>query len=131
MDLDTNDKYLAELGVCLQIKMEPYNLNEQTFNSKFEENMIVFNAIFNSMYNSDSPYLKVEASFGTSNQLQEVIYKSETIEKSLNSSVSPSTPQTIVVNDATDIEVGDFVIGSGFASGTTVTCYIRINNYFV
>ena len=43
----------------------------------------------------------------------------------MNSSVFPiSTNQTIVVNDATNIEIGDFVIGSGFASGTTVNSAI-------
>ncbi len=116
-----NSKYLAELGVSTN-QDGTLQLNEQTFNSKFEENTSVYNAIFNSMYNSDSPYLKAESSFGTSSPTPgSYTYKSESFERSLNSSVSPTTPQTIVVNDATDIEIGDFVIGSGFASGTTVS----------
>ena len=118
---DTNDKYLAELGVSTN-QDGTLHLNEFTFNSKFDESTTVFNAIFNSMYNSDSPYLKVEASNSSSNPTPgSYLYKSETIEKSLNSLASPSTPQTIVLNNADDIEVGDFVLGSGLASGTTVT----------
>ena len=118
---DTNDKYLAELGVSTN-QDGTLHLNEFTFNSKFDESTTVFNAIFNSMYNSDSPYLKVEASNSSSNPTPgSYLYKSETIEKSLNSSASPLTPQTIVLNNADDIEVGDFVLGSGLASGTTVT----------
>ena len=59
------NKYLAELGVSTN-QDGTLQLNEQTFNSKFDENTSVFNAIFNSMFNTSSPYLKVEASIGTS-----------------------------------------------------------------
>jgi len=118
---DTNDKYLAELGVSTN-QDGTLKLNEFTFNSKFDESTTVFNAIFNSMYNSDSPYLKVEASNSSSNPIPgSYLYKSQTIEKSLNSTASSSTPQTIVLNNADDVEVGDFVLGSGLTSGTTVT----------
>ena len=118
---DTNDKYLAELGVSTN-QDGTLKLNEFTFNSKFDESTTVFNAIFNSMYNSDSPYLKVEASNSSSNPTPGTyLYKSQTIEKSLNSTASSSTPQTIVLNNADDVEVGDFVLGSGLTSGTTVT----------
>ena len=118
---DTNDKYLAELGVSTN-QDGTLKLNEFTFNSKFDESTTVFNAIFNSMYNSDSPYLKVEASNSSSNPTPGTyLYKSQTIEKSLNSTASSSTPQTIVLNNADNVEVGDFVLGSGLTSGTTVT----------
>ncbi len=118
---DTNDKYLAELGVSTN-QDGTLKLNEFTFNSKFDESTTVFNAIFNSMYNSDSPYLKVEASNSSSSPTPGTyLYKSQTIEKSLNSTASSSIPQTIVLNNADDVEVGDFVLGSGLTSGTTVT----------
>ena len=118
---DTNDKYLAELGVSTN-QDGTLKLNEFTFNSKFDESTTVFNAIFNSMYSSDSPYLKVEASNSSSNPTPGTyLYKSQTIEKSLNSTASSSTPQTIVLNNADNVEVGDFVLGSGLTSGTTVT----------
>ena len=118
---DTSNKYLAQLGVSTN-RDGTLSLNEQTFNSKFEENRSVFNAIFNSMFSSSSPYLKVEASTGTSNPTPgSYIYNSITNETSLTSSATPSSTQNIVVADATGIEVGDFVIGSELASGTTVT----------
>ena len=118
---DTSDKYLAELGVSTN-QDGTLTLNEQTFNTKFDENTSVFNAIFNSMFNSTSPYLKVESSIATSSPKPGAyIYNSITVERSLASSASTSSSQTIVINDATDIEVGDFVVGSGLASGTTVT----------
>lgn len=118
---DTNDKYLAELGVSTN-QDGTLQLNENTFDAKFDENTSVFNAIFNSMFNSSSPYLHVQASIGTSNPVPgSYIYSSETIETTLSSSASPSTPQTIVITDATGIEVGDFVRGLGVASGTKVT----------
>ena len=118
---DTSNKYLAELGVSTN-QDGTLELNEQTFNSKFDKNTSVFNAIFNSMYNSDSPYLKVQSSVGNPTTTPGIYtYKSESFEKSLSSSASVSTPQTIVLDNATNLEVGDFVIGSGFASGTKVT----------
>ena len=118
---DATNKYLAQLGVSTN-RDGTLSLNEQTFNSKFEENRSVFNAIFNSMFSSSSPYLKVEASTGTSNPTPgSYIYNSITNETSLRSSATPSSTQNIVVADATGIEVGDFVIGSELASGTTVT----------
>ena len=121
---DTSNKYLAQLGVSTN-RDGTLTLNEQTFNSKFEENTSVFNAIFNSMFNSSSPYLKVEASTGTSNPTPgSYTYNSITNETSLSSSATPSSTQNIVVSDATGVEVGDFVIGSGVASGTTVTSIV-------
>ena len=118
---DTSNKYLAQLGVSTN-RDGTLSLNEQTFNSKFEENRSVFNAIFNSMFSSSSPYLKVEASTGTSNPTPgSYIYNSITNDTSLGSSATPSSTQNIVVADATGIEVGDFVVGSELASGTTVT----------
>ena len=118
---DTSNKYLAELGVSTN-QDGTLELNEQTFNSKFDKNTSVFNAIFNSMYNSDSPYLKVQSSVGNPTTTPGIYtYKSESFEKSLNSSASVSTPQTIVLDNVTNLEVGDFVIGSGFASGTKIT----------
>ena len=118
---DTSNKYLAELGVSTN-QDGTLELNEQTFNSKFDNNTSVFNAIFNSMYNSDSPYLKVQSSVGNPTTTPGIYtYKSESFEKSLSSSASVSTPQTIVLDNVTNLEVGDFVIGSGFASGTKIT----------
>ena len=118
---DTNDKYLAELGVSTN-RDGTLSLNEFTFNSNFEENTSVFNAIFNSMFNSSSPYLKVESSSGSTNPKPGAyVYDSSTIKTSLSSAASPSTNQTLVVNDASNIEIGDFVIGSGLASRTIVT----------
>ena len=118
---DTSDKYLAEIGVSTN-QDGTLTLNEQTFNSKFEENTTVFNAIFNSMFSSSSPYLKVESSIATSSPKPgSYIYSSLKVERSLASNASPASTQTIVINDATDVEVGDFVVGSGLASGTTVT----------
>ena len=118
---DTSNKYLAELGVSTN-QDGTLELNEQTFNSKFDKNTSVFNAIFNSMYNSDSPYLKVQSSVGNPTTTPGIYtYKSESFEKSLSSSASVSTPQTIVLDNVTNLEVGDFVIGSGFASGTKIT----------
>ena len=79
----------------------------------------------NSMFDSNSPYLKVESSIGTSNPTPgSYSYITSTTEKTLSSSATPSTNQTIVVNNNTDIQVGDFVIGSGVPSGTTVTSIV-------
>ena len=118
---DTSNKYLAELGVSTN-QDGTLRLNEQTFNSKFDQNTSVFNAIFNSMYNSDSPYLKVGSSVGNPNTTPGIYsYNSKSFEKSLNTSASITTPQTIVLADATNLEVGDFIIGPGFASGTKIT----------
>ena len=130
------DKYLAEIGVSTN-QDGTLQLNEQTFNSKFDENTSVFNAIFNSMFDSTSPYLKVESSIGTSKPIPgSYSYITSTTEKTLSSSATPSSNQTLVVNNNTDIEVGDFVIGSGIPSGTTVTSIVgttitlssRLNN---
>ena len=38
------------------------------------------------------------------------IYSSLKVERSLASNASPASTQTIVINDATDVEVGDFVV---------------------
>ena len=121
---DTSDKYLTELGVSTN-QDGTLTLNERTFNSKFDENTSVFNAIFNSMFNSSSPYLKVETSIGTASPTPgSYLFNSSTVDKSLASSATISSNQTIVVNDATNVEVGDFVIGSGLASGTTVSSIV-------
>ena len=96
---------MAQLGVSTN-RDGTLTLNEQTFNSKFEENTSVFNAIFNSMFNSSSPYLKVEASTGTSNPTPgSYTYNSITNETSLSSSATPSSTQNIVVSDATGVEL--------------------------
>ena len=91
----------------------------------------VFNAIFNSMFNSSSPYLNVEASIGSSNPVPgSYIYVSETIETTLSSTASPHHLKNVVVNDATGIEIGDFVRGLGVASGTTVTnMLVQLSHY--
>ena len=121
---DTSDKYLTELGVSTN-QDGTLTLNERTFNSKFDENTSVFNAIFNSMFNSSSPYLKVETSIGTASPTPgSYLFNSSTVDKSLASSATISSNQTIVVNDASNVEVGDFVIGSGLASGTTVSSIV-------
>ena len=121
---ETSDKYLAELGVATN-QDGTLTLNEHTFNTKFDENTSVFNAIFNSMFNSTSPYLKVESSVsGSLPKPGSYLYNSSTVDRSLASSASISANQTIVINDATNIEVGDFVVGSGLASGTTVTSIV-------
>ena len=120
----STDKYLAEIGVSTN-QDGTLQLSEQTFNSKFDENTSVFNAIFNSMFDSTSPYLKVETSIGTSKPTPGAYsYISNTTEKTLNSSATPASNQTIVINNNTDIKVGDFVIGSGVPSGTTVTSIV-------
>ena len=89
------------------------------------------------MFDSTSPYLKVESSIGTSKPIPgSYSYITSTTEKTLTSSATPSSNQTLVVNNNTDIEVGDFVIGSGIPSGTTVTSVVgttitlssRLNN---
>ena len=132
----STDKYLAEIGVSTN-QDGTLQLNESTFNSKFDENTSVFNAIFNSMFNSTSPYLKVEASIGISKPTPGSYgYISSTTEKTLSTLATPASNQTIVVNNNTDIQVGDFVIGSGVPSGTTVTSIVgttitlssRLNN---
>ncbi len=132
----STDKYLAEIGVSTN-QDGTLKLNEQTFNSRFDENTSVFNAIFNSMFDSTSPYLKVESSIGTSKPTPgSYSYITRTTGKTLASSATPSANQTIVVNNNTDIQVGDFVIGSGVPSGTTVTSIVgttitlssRLNN---
>ena len=121
---DTSDKYLTELGVSTN-QDGTLTLNERTFNSKFDENTSVFNAIFNTMFNSSSPYLKVETSIGTASPTPgSYLFNSSTVDKSLASSATISSNQTIVVNDASNVEVGDFVIGSGLASGTTVSSIV-------
>ncbi len=121
---DTSDKYLTELGVSTN-QDGTLTLNERTFNSKFDENTSVFNAIFNSMFNSSSPYLKVETSIGTASPTPgSYLFNSSTVDKSLASSATIASNQTIVVNDASNVEVGDFVIGSGLASGTTVSSIV-------
>ena len=132
----STDKYLAEIGVSTN-QDGTLQLNESTFNSKFDENTSVFNAIFNTMFDSTSPYLKVESSIGTSKPIPgSYSYITSPTEKTLSSSATPASNQTIVVNNNTDIEVGDFVIGSGVPSGTKVTSIVgttitlssRLNN---
>ena len=93
---DTSNKYLAELGVSTN-QDGTLELNEQTFNSKFDKNTSVFNAIFNSMYNTEFTISKGSIfSWQPDNNSVIYTYKSESFEKSLSSSASVSTPQTIV-----------------------------------
>ena len=46
---------------------------------------------------------------------------SDFVSKNLTSNATSSSTQTITVSDNSGIEVGDFVIGNGIPSGTTVT----------
>ena len=116
-----NSLYLSELGVRTNVD-GTLSINEDTFNSQLDLNSKVFDAIFNSMFSSDSPYLKVEDSIGSSNPTPgSYSYKSRSIDTILSSDASYATPQTINVTDATGIQIGDFVTGSSIPSKTTVT----------
>ena len=113
--------YLSELGVRTNVD-GTLTINEDTFNSQLDLNSKVFDAIFNSMFSSDSPYLKIENSIGSSNPTPgSYTYKSRTIETTLSSDASYAATQTLNVTDSTGIQIGDFVTGSGIPSKTTVT----------
>tara|TARA_B100001248_G_C27259631_1_gene397822 strand:+ start:6 stop:719 length:714 start_codon:yes stop_codon:yes gene_type:complete len=74
------------------------------------------------MFSSDSPYLKIENSIGSSNPTPgSYTYKSRSIETTLSSDASYAATQTLNVTDSTGIQIGDFVTGSGIPSKTTVT----------
>lgn len=58
--------YLSELGVSTN-QDGTLTINDKTFKSQLDSNPKVFDAIFNSMFSSSSPYLKVESSASISN----------------------------------------------------------------
>ena len=53
--------YLSQLGVRTSQSGE-LSVNETTFNSQIENNSTIFDSIFNSMFSSDSDYIKAEMS---------------------------------------------------------------------
>ena len=55
-------------------------------------------------------------------QIQPLVraYSSKNFVTSLTANASPITPQTIEVSDASSIEVGDYIIGTGIPSETKV-----------
>jgi len=58
--------YLSELGVRTN-QDGTLSLNETTFNAQLDTNSKVFDSIFNTMFSSNSTFLKVEKSSATSN----------------------------------------------------------------
>lgn len=58
---DADSLYLSELGVRTA-QDGTLSVNEQTFNSNIVLNSTVFDSIFNTMFSSNSDYLKVESS---------------------------------------------------------------------
>ena len=58
--------YLSQLGVRTSQSGE-LSVNETTFNSQIENNSTIFDSIFNTMFSSNSTFLKVEKSSATSN----------------------------------------------------------------
>ena len=59
------DLYLSELGVRTEMD-GTLTINETTFNSQLDLDSTVFDAIFTTMFSSNSSYLKVEGSTATS-----------------------------------------------------------------
>ena len=61
MGFGADPLYLSELGVRTE-KDGTLVINEKTFNSQLSVNSKVFDAVFNTMFSSSSPYLKAEKS---------------------------------------------------------------------
>jgi flagellar hook-associated protein 2 len=61
MGFGADPLYLSELGVRTE-KDGTLTINKNTFNSQLSVNSKVFDAVFNTMFSSSSPYLKAEKS---------------------------------------------------------------------
>ena len=118
-----NSMYLSELGVRTNAD-GTLTVNESTFNKQIDNNSTVFDSIFNSLFSSDSPYLKVEGAGINTPKPGIYSYVSDVSSTELTSNASYVSPQTIVVASTTGIEVGDFVTGNGIPSSTTVTSIV-------
>ena len=112
--------YLSSLGVRTNTD-GTLSINENTFNTQIEKNSKVFDAVFNSLFSSTSPFLKIDSASSTRPKPGIYSYVSDFVSKNLTSNATSSSTQTITVSDNSGIEVGDFVIGNGIPSGTTVT----------
>ena len=94
----SKDLYLSELGVRTEMD-GTLTINEKTFNSQFDLDSTVFDAIFNTMFSSGSSYLKVEGSMATSN---------------------PTPGQYSYINDGSSVKLGGLAMTSTTdASGNT------------
>ena len=117
----SEDLHLSRLGVTTNLD-GTISVNETTFKTAIENDSTLFDSIFNSMFSSSSPYLDVKKSIGTSNPTPgSYAYSSKNFVTSLTANASPITPQTIEVSDASSIEVGDYIIGTGIPSETKVS----------
>ena len=118
-----NSMYLSELGVRTNAD-GTLTVNETTFNKQIDNNSTVFDSIFNSLFSSNSPYLKVEGAGINPPKPGVYSYVADVSSTELRSNASYVSPQTIVVASTTGIEVGDFVTGNGIPSSTTVTSIV-------
>ena len=117
----SEDLHLSRLGVTTNLD-GTISVNETTFKTAIENDSTLFDSIFNSMFSSRSPYLDVKKSIGTSNPTPgSYAYSSKNFVTSLTANASPITPPTIEVSDASSIEVGDYIIGTGIPSETKVS----------
>ena len=118
-----NSMYLSELGVRTNAD-GTLTVNETTFNKQIDNNSTVFDSIFNSLFSSDSPYLKVEGAGINPPKPGVYSYVADVSSTELTSNASYVSPQTIVVASTSGIEVGDFVTGNGIPSSTTVSSIV-------
>ena len=118
-----NSMYLSELGVRTNAD-GTLTVNETTFNKQIDNNSTVFDSIFNSLFSSNSPYLKVEGAGINTPKPGVYSYVADVSSTELTSNASYVSPQTIIVASTTGIEVGDFVTGNGIPSSTTVTSIV-------
>jgi flagellar hook-associated protein 2 len=92
------DLYLSELGVRTEMD-GTLTINETTFNSQLDLDSTVFDAIFTTMFSSNSSYLKVEGSTATS---------------------SPTPGKYSYINDGSTVKIDGREMTSGTdASGNT------------
>ena len=118
-----NSMYLSELGVRTNAD-GTLTVDETTFNKQIDNNSTVFDSIFNSLFSSNSPYLKVEGAGINPPKPGVYSYVADISSTELTSNASYASPQTIIVASTTGIEVGDFVTGNGIPSSTTVTSIV-------
>ena len=118
-----NSMYLSELGVRTNAD-GTLTVDETTFNKQIDNNSTVFDSIFNSLFSSNSPYLKVEGAGINPPKPGVYSYVADISSTELTSNASYVSPQTIIVASTTGIEVGDFVTGNGIPSSTTVTSIV-------
>ena len=117
---DNDSMYLSELGVRTNSD-GTLAIDETTFNKQIDNNSTVFDSIFNSLFSSNSPFIKVEGAGIKPPKAGVYSYVADISSTELTSNASYASPQTIVVSSNTGIEVGDFVTGNGIPSSTTVT----------